>query len=82
MIFEDDFFYDDEGFSEIETFDAFMEVVKSHTERQTPSQIENYINDCKAFFRSVYNLGIEDGFLLAIESKENVDQLKDNTKKK
>ena len=78
MIFEDDNCYDDHGFSEIETLDAFMDVVHQHASKQKPSEIEAYLNDCKAFFRGVYNLGIEDGFCLAIESKEVINQINKN----
>jgi hypothetical protein len=78
MIFDEESLYDEDGFSDIEAMDAFMDVVKSHESKQKPSEIEAYLNDCKAFFRSVYNLGIEDGFLLAIESKEIINNINNN----
>lgn len=52
----------DDEFNEIECFDAFMEIVAKHPIRQKPSEIEAYINDCKSFFRGIYNLGVIDGF--------------------
>jgi hypothetical protein len=78
MIFDEESLYDEDGFSDIEAMDAFMDVVKSHESKQKPSEIEAYLNDCKSFFRSVYNLGIEDGFLLAIKSKEIINNINNN----
>jgi hypothetical protein len=75
MIFDDEGLYDEDGFSDIEALDAFMDVVRSHETKQKPSEIEAYLNDCKSFFRGVYNLGVEDGFSLAIESREEVNKI-------
>ena len=65
----------DAEFSEIECFDAFMEVVCKHSVKSTPSEIEAYINDCKAFFRGVYNIGMIDGFNIANDANNTLKQI-------
>lgn len=75
MILEEDFAED--GFSDIEAFDAFMDVVAKHPNRSKPSEIENYINDCKAFFRTVYSIGVIDGFTTADNANNALKNFKD-----
>lgn len=67
-----------EDFNEIECFDAFMEMVNSHPVKKKPSEIENYIDDCKAFFRSVYSVGLVDGFNIAVDAKNVTKKINDD----